>query len=86
MNPLLSMLGGGGGNIFGQLMMQAIGAFARGDSPQDFLRGLAGTRPELRGIDINDLEGSARKLAQQKGVDFDAVVGQAQGVIQQYQK
>lgn len=29
MNPLLKMLGGGGGNVFGQVMMQAIGALRR---------------------------------------------------------
>ena len=84
MNPLLSMLGGGGNNIFAQIAMQAVGAALRGESPQDFLRGLANTRPELRGIDVNDLEGSARKLAQQKGVDFDTVKSQAMNEIQKY--
>lgn len=84
MNPLLSMLGGGGNNIFAQIAMQAVGAALRGETPQDFLRGLANTRPELRGIDVNDLEGSARKLAQQKGVDFDTVKSQAMGEIQKY--
>lgn len=84
MNPLLSMLGGGGNNIFAQIAMQAVGAALRGETPQDFLRGLANTRPELRGIDVNDLEGSARKLAQQKGVDFDTVKSQAMGELQKY--
>lgn len=86
---ILSMLGGGGtgggGNIFGQLMMQAIGSFARGDSPQTFLQSLAG-RPEMKGVNLNDLEGSARRIAQEKGVDFNAVMEQAQGIFQQYQK
>ena len=84
MNPLLKMLGGGGSNIFAQLAMQAVGAYMRGETPQDFLRGLAGTRPELRGIDLNDLEGSARKIAQQKGVDYETVKCQALGEIQKY--
>lgn len=84
MNPLLSMLGGGGNNIFAQIAMQAVGAALRGETPQDFLRGLANSRPELRGIDVNDLEGSARKLAQQKGVDFDTVKSQAMGELQKY--
>lgn len=84
MNPLLSMLGGGGNNIFAQIAMQAVGAALRGETPQDFLRGLANTRPELRSIDVNDLEGSARKLAQQKGVDFDTVKSQAMGELQKY--
>ena len=84
MNPLLKMLGGGGSNIFTQLMMQAVGSAMRGETPQDFLRGLANSRPELRGIDLNDLEGSARKLAQQKGVDYESVKSQAMGEIQKY--
>lgn len=85
MNPLLKMLGGGGGNVFGQIMMQAISSFARGDSPQAFLQSLAG-RPEMQGVNLNDLEGSARKIAQEKGVDFDSVMEQAQGIISQYKK
>lgn len=84
MNPLISMLGGGGNNIFAQIAMQAVGAALRGETPQDFLRGLANTRPELRGIDVNDLEGSARKLAQQKGVDYETVKSQAMGELQKY--
>ena len=85
MNPLLKMLGGGGGNVFGQVMLQAVGAFMRGDSPQEFIRSLAG-RPEMQGVDTNDLEGSARRIAQEKGVSFDSVMEQAQGIIQQYKK
>lgn len=85
MNPILSILGGGnGGNIFGQILMQAIGAAIRGETPQQFLKGLAKTRPELRGVDLDDLEGSARSIAQQKGVDFEAVKGQALSTIQKY--
>ena len=64
-NSLMSIFGGGGSNM----MMQAIGAFMRGESPQDFLRNLANTRPELRGIDLNDINGSAQKLCQEHGVD-----------------
>ena len=86
---ILSMLGGGGtgggGNIFGQLMMQAISSYARGESPQTFLQSIAG-RPEMKNVNLNDLEGSARKIAQENGVSFDAVMQQAQGILQQYQK
>lgn len=85
MNPLLKMLGGGGGNVFGQVMLQAVGAFMRGDSPQAFLQSLAG-RPEMQGVNLNDLEGSARKIAQEKGVSFESVMEQAQGIISQYKK
>lgn len=85
MNPLLKMLGGGGSNVFGQIMMQAIGSFMRGDSPQAFLQSLAG-RPEMKDVNLDDLEGSARKIAQEKGVSYESVMEQAQGIIQQYKK
>lgn len=60
-----SFAGGGNGNIF----MQAVGSFMRGESPQDFLRNLAQTRPELQGIDLTDINGAAHKLCQERGID-----------------
>ena len=82
MNPILNFLSGGSGNIFSQILMQAVGAALRGETPQQFLKGLAKTRPELRGVDLNDLEGSARSIAKQKGVDYETVKGQALNTIQ----
>ena len=84
---ILSMLGGGtgGGNVFGQVMMQAIGSFVRGDSTEEFLKSLAG-RPEMKDVNLDDLEGSARKVAKEKGVSFESVMEQAQGIISQYKK
>jgi len=66
-NSLMSILGniGGGNNLF----FQAFGAMMRGESPQDFMRNLANTNPQLRGIDLNDINGSAQKICQEHGVD-----------------
>lgn len=67
-NPLMSILGGFGGsnsNIF----MQAIGAMMRGESPKDFMMALARTRPELQGLDLNDINATAQKVCQEHGVD-----------------
>lgn len=69
-NPLMSIfsgLSGGSGNMF----MQAVGAFMRGESPQDFMRNLANTNPALRGVDLNDINGSARRICAERGVDAD---------------
>ena len=68
MNPLFNVLSGGGGYM--QVLMQAVGAAMRGDSPEAFLQNLAKTNPQLRGLDLNNLEGTARNLAQQKGADI----------------
>ena len=66
-NSLMSILGNISGNS--NLLLQAFGAMMRGESPQDFMRGLAQTRPELRGIDLSDINGAANKLCRERGVD-----------------
>lgn len=67
-NPLMNILSGfSGGN--GGLMMQAIGAMMRGESPQTFLQNLARTRPELQGMDLTDINAAAHRVCQERGVD-----------------
>jgi len=74
MNSLLNMLTGNGGGT--SILMQAVGAALRGESPQDFISNLANTHPQLKKVDLNDLMGSAQQLAQQKGVNIDDVTKQ----------
>ena len=70
-NSLLSILSGNN-----NIMMQAIGAMMRGDSPRDFLQNLANTNPALRNIDMNDINGSAQKLCQERGVDANKLTAE----------
>ena len=70
-NSLMSFFTGNG-----SIMMRAVGAMMRGESPQDFLRALANTRPELRGIDLNDINGSAERLCRERGVDAEKLAEQ----------
>lgn len=72
MNPLFNVLSGGGGGYV-QVLMQAVGAAMRGESPEAFMQKLAQTNPQLNGLDLNNLEGTARSLAQQKGADINQV-------------
>ena len=72
MNPLLSALSGGGNGVM-SILMQAVGAAMRGESPEVFMQNLARTNPQLRGLDLNNLEQTAQNLAQQKGVDEKAL-------------
>lgn len=65
MNILGNFTGGGSGNI----MMQAVGAFMRGESPMEFMRGLARTRPELQGMDFSDINAAAQKVCREHNVD-----------------
>ena len=69
---IFSVLGGGGGGLT-QILMQAMGAYMRGESPQDFMKGLARTHPQLKGLNLDDLEGTANALAKQKGTTVDEV-------------
>ena len=78
-NSLFNFLSGAGGN--GGLMMQAIGAMMRGESPQDFMRNLANANPALRGIDLNDINGSAERLCRERGVDPDKLAADIKGKI-----
>ncbi len=69
-NPLMSILSGfgGGGN---NMMMQAFGAMMRGESPRDFMRNLANTNPQLRGLDLTDINATAQKVCAEHGVDAE---------------
>ena len=83
MNPILNILGGGISG-FAQIMMKAVGAAVRGESPEAFMKGLAKTRPELQGLDLDNLEGTANGLAQKQGKDINALKGQIQTEIRKY--
>ena len=88
MNSLLSMLGNlggmGGGNT--NILMQAFGAAMRGESPQAFIQNLANTDPRLKAVDLNDLYGSAQKLAQEHGVNLDDVTKQIDSTFAPHMK
>lgn len=61
------MLGNNGTNM----MMQAFGAMMRGESPQAFLKNLANTNPQLQGLNLDDLEGTAQELCEKNNADMN---------------
>lgn len=65
MNPIMGMLGSSS-----KMMMQAFGAMMRGESPQMFLKNLANTHPELQGLDLDNIEGTAKALCEKNNVDM----------------
>ena len=79
-NPLMSIFGGLGGGS-GNLLMQAIGAFMRGESPQAFMQSLANSRPELGGIDLSNLNGEAMRICRERGVDPNKLTEQIKATI-----
>ena len=68
MNSIMGMLGNN------NIMMQAFGAMMRGETPQQFLRGLAQNNPALKGIDLNNLQQTAQQLCNENGVDMNAKI------------
>ena len=64
MNPLM-MLGNN------NMMLQALGAMMRGESPQAFLKNLANSNPQLQGLNLDDLEGTAKALCDKNNVNMD---------------
>ena len=53
------------------IMMQAVGAMMRGESPQTFLQNMAKTNPQLQGLDLNNLNGTAEQLCKQNGINIE---------------
>lgn len=70
-NPILQMLGGSQ-NPQSNIMMQAVGAMMRGESPQSFLQNLAKSNPQLQGMDLSNPSQAAEKLYKDKGQDISA--------------
>lgn len=70
MNPIMNMFGSNTGT---SILMQAIGAAMRGESPQAFMKRLAGSHPQLKRMNLDDLYGSAQQLCQEKGLNPDEV-------------
>ena len=62
------------------LLMQAMGAALRGESPQDFMQNLARTHPQLKQYDLSNLQQAAQQVCQDKGVDMQQTINQIDGI------
>ena len=67
---LMSMLGNN------QYVVKAIGAMMRGENPQVFMRNLANTNPMLQGLDLDNLEETAKTLCEKNNVDMNQLADQ----------
>ena len=67
-------------NLFSNPMLrQAMGAMMRGESPQAFLKNLANSNPQLQGLNLDDLEGTARELCNRNNVNMEQLAEQIKG-------
>jgi hypothetical protein len=86
MSGIFDMLSGlSGGASAGangtSILLQAVGAAMRGESPQAFMKRLANQHPQLKKMNLDDLQGTAQQLAQQNNVNIEEVTKQLDGVI-----
>lgn len=70
---LMSMLGNN------KYVMQAIGAMMRGENPQAFMKNLANTNPQLQGLDLDNLEETAKSLCEKNNVNMEELAEQIKG-------
>ena len=68
MNSIMNMLGNGNNNI----MLQAMGAMMRGESPRQFLQNLAQNNPQLQGMDFSNLQQTAQQVCKDNNVDMNS--------------
>ena len=52
-----------------EIAKQAFWAFTRGESPIEFLQKLGQTQPEVKGLDLTDINATAQKLCRERGID-----------------
>lgn len=81
MNSIMNMLGQGNNNV----MMQAFGAMMRGESPQQFLKGLAQNNPALKGMDFNNLQQTAQQVCNSNGIDMNAKMSEVRSMIANFE-
>ena len=60
------------------MVMKAVGAMMRGEDPKTFMRNLANSNPQLQGLDLNDLEGTAKALCEKNNVSMNELASQIQ--------
>ena len=77
MNSLMGMFGQQNNNV----MMQAFGAMMRGESPRQFLQGLAQNNPQLQGLDLSNLQQTAQQVCNSNGVDMDSKIKEIQSYL-----
>ena len=84
MNPILNMFGNSAAGTAGgtNILLQALGAALRGESPQAFMKRLANTHPQLKKINLDDLYGSAQQLCNERGLNVEDVTKSVDNAIE----
>lgn len=68
------------------ILLQALGAAMRGESPQAFMQNLAMQHPQLRQLDLNNLQSTAQQVCQQNGVNMQDMVNKIDNAASSFMK
>ena len=66
-------------NLGNPMMMQAMGAMMRGENPRSFLKNLANSNPQLQGLNLDNLEETAKSLCEKNNVNMEQLAEQIKG-------
>ena len=58
------------------ILMQAFGAYMRGEDASTFMKNLANTHPQLKALNLDNLPAAAQNVCAQNGVDPNAAAQQ----------
>ena len=58
------------------ILLQAFGAYMRGEDASTFMKNLANTHPQLKPLNLDNLPATAQQVCVQNGVDPNAVTQQ----------
>jgi len=81
-NPILNLLQGNQNQ--NNILMQAVAAMMRGESPQAFLQNLAKDHPQLQGLDFTNINKTAEDLYASKGQDINTAKSKINSFISSF--
>lgn len=58
------------------MMMQAMGAMMRGENPRSFLKNIANSNPQLQGLNLDNLQETAKALCEKNNIDMNQLSNQ----------
>ena len=64
--------------------MKALGAYFRGETPQQFFQDLAKTEPQLQGLDLSNIDKTAEELCKKNGEDYNSAKSSIKDRINQF--
>ena len=62
------------------ILMQAFGAYMRGEDASTFMKNLAQTHPQLKPLNLDNLQATAQQVCQQNGVDMQSAINQIDNI------